>query len=135
MTDLPGLLRCLSQAGVEYILVGGVAATAHGSARPTQYIDVVYRRSPENISRLVSALGDKKPYIRGTPPGLPFRWDARTIERGLDLTLTTELGDIDLLGEITGGGTYEDLMPHCITIKVFGIECLCLGLERLIHVK
>ncbi len=135
MTDFQSLLRCLSEAGVEYILVGGVAATAHGSARLTQDIDVVYRRSPENISRLVSALGDKKPYLRGAPLGLPFRWDARTIHRGLNFTLTTELGGIDLLGEITGGGTYEDLLPHCITIKVFGIECRCLGLERLIHVK
>lgn len=135
MTDLQGLLRCLSEAGVEYILVGGVAATAHGSARLTQDIDVVYRRSRENIARVVAALRDKKPYLRGAPPGLPFRWDERTIQRGLNFTLTTELGGIDLLGEITGGGTYEDLMPHCITIKVFGIECRCLGLERLIHVK
>lgn len=134
-TDLSGLLRCLSEAGVEYLLVGGVAATAHGSARLTQDLDVVYRRSPENLRRLVTALGPHRPYLRGAPPGLPFRWDPETVRRGLNFTLTTEWGAIDLLGEIVGGGTYEDLLPDCVTLKVFGITCQCLGLERLIQVK
>ncbi len=135
MTDFAGLLRCLSEAGVEYILVGGAAATAHGSARLTQDVNVVYRRSPENLRRLVSALAPHAPYLRGAPPGLPFRWDAATLQRGLNFTLTTGLGAIDLLGEITGGGRYEDLVAECITLEVFGIACQCLGLERLIRVK
>lgn len=97
-TDLSGLLRCLSEAGVEYLLVGGVAATAHGSARLTQGLDVVYRRSPENLRRLVTALGPHRPYLRGAPPGLPFRWDPETVRRGLNFTLTTEWSAIDLLG-------------------------------------
>ncbi len=135
MTDFAALLRCLSEAGVEYILVGGAAATAHGSARLTQDLDVVYRRSAENIGRLVSALATRNPYLRGAPPGLPFRWDVGTVQRGLNFTLTTELGAIDLLGEITGGGRYENLLSDCVTIKVFGVACRCLGLERLIQVK
>jgi hypothetical protein len=45
MTDFAGLLRCLAEAGVEYVVVGGAAATAHGSARLTQDLDVVYRRT------------------------------------------------------------------------------------------
>ena len=135
MTDFAALLRCLSEAGVEYVLVGGAAATAHGSARLTEDIDVVYHRSAENVDRLVSALAPQRPYLRGAPPGLPFRWDARTIHRGLNFTLTTDSGDIDLLGEITGGGAYEDLLPHSVMIKVFGVACHCLGLERLIQVK
>lgn len=135
MTDFAALLRCLSEAGVEYILVGGAAATAHGSGRLTEDLDVVYRRSEENMDRLVGALVLHKPYLRGAPPGLPFKWDIRTLQRGLNFTLTTDLGAIDLLGEIVGGGRYEDLLPDCITIKVFGVACLCLGLERLIQVK
>ncbi len=135
MTDFPALLRCLAEAGVEYILVGGAAATAHGSARLTEDLDVVYRRSEDNIRRLASALASHTPYLRGAPPGLPFTWDVRTIQRGLNFTLTTDLGAIDLLGEIVGGGRYEDLLPDCITIKVFDIACHCLGLERLIQVK
>jgi hypothetical protein len=101
----------------------------------TQDLDVVYRRSAENLHRLVAALAPHAPYLRGAPPGLPFRWDSATLQRGLNFTLTTELGAIDLLGEITGGGGYEDLLADCVTLKVFGIACQCLGLERLIRVK
>jgi hypothetical protein len=135
VTDFRGLLRALSDAGLEFILVGGVAATAHGSARLTLDVDVVYRRSSENIARLVSALAPLHPYLRGAPPGLPFRWDQRTVRAGLNFTLTTDLGDLDLLGEIVGGGRFEDLAHACITIAVFGMQCRCLDLDTLIRVK
>jgi len=135
VTDFRGLLRALSGAGVEYVLVGGVAATAHGSSRLTLDVDLVYRRSPDNMERLVDALVPLHPYLRGAPPGLPFRWDARTLRQGLNFTLTTDLGDIDLLGEIVGGGSYENLAARTIVIGVFGIECRCLDLDTLIQVK
>jgi hypothetical protein len=135
VTELGGLLRRLATAGVEFILVGGAAATAHGSARLTQDVDVVYRRSTENIARLVAALRDLHPYLRGAPPGLPFRLDEETLRRGLNFTLATDLGPLDLLGEIVGGGGYEALAPGSITLEAFGVRCRCLSLEQLIAVK
>jgi len=135
MTDFAALLRALAEAKVQFVLVGGAAAIVHGSARQTLDVDVVYGRSEENIRRLVEALRPYKPYLRGAPSGLPFRWDAETVSRGLNFTLTTFLGDIDLLGEIVGGGGYEALAAHSITLRAFGIECLCLDLEHLIRVK
>lgn len=129
MTDFEGILRLLGSAGVEFIVVGGVAATAHGSARYTKDVDVVYRRTRENMDRLAAALQPFQPYLRGAPPGLPFRWDVETIAHGLNFTLITSLGELDLLGEIVGGGTYEELCRHAIALRVFGIECLCLDLE------
>ena len=135
MTDFARLLRCLAEADVEFILVGGAAATAHGAARLTQDVDVVYRRSPENIDRLVAALRDHRPYLRGAPPGLPFRWDVPTIRRGLNFTLTTDLGDLDVLGEIVGGGGYDALLSASDTLEIFGLAVKCLGLRRLIEVK
>ena len=108
MTDFAGIIRCLSDAQVDFILIGGVAATVHGSARLTQDVDVVYARTAENIARLVEALKPRNPYLRGAPLGLPFQWDAVTISNGLNFTLTTTFGDLDLLGEIVGGGRYED---------------------------
>ena len=135
MTDFKALLRALAEGGVEFILIGGAAATVHGSARLTLDVDAVYRRTRENIQRLVIALTPYHPYLRGAPPGLRFRWDAATVERGLNFTLTTSIGDLDLFGEIAGGGSYEDLQPRSITIQVFGIECRCLSLEELISVK
>ncbi|MSV34581.1 MAG: hypothetical protein EXQ47_03150 [Bryobacterales bacterium] len=122
-------------AGVDYILVGGVAAAAHGSVRATQDVDIVYRREPENLKRLVNALGALQPYLRGAPPGLPFRFDTETLAQGLNFTLTTSLGWIALLGEIAGGGKFEDLAPHALTVEVFGVKCLILDLPSLIQTK
>ena len=135
MTDFKALLRLLTDNEVEFIIVGGAAATAHGSARLTFDLDIVYKRSAENITRIVKALTPIKPYLRGAPPGLPFDWSAETIERGLNFTLTTSLGALDLLGEIVGGGGYEQLFETTIPIEIGGVKCLCLSLERLIQVK
>lgn len=135
MTDFKALLQLLAQNAVEFILVGGAAATAHGSARLTRDVDVVYRRTPENIARLAGCLSSHNPQLRGAPPGLPFCLDAATVARGLNFTLTTDLGALDLLGEITGGGTYDDLLPHSITLSLFGVSARCWGLKRLIEVK
>jgi len=118
-----------------FILIGGAAATVHGSSRLTRDVDVVYRRTRENITRLVAALTPYQPYLRGAPPGLPFRWDVATIERGLNFTLTTTIGALDVLGEIVGGGGYDALMSSTSLIRAFDVECRCLNLDRLIEVK
>ena len=135
MTDFAALLQALANGGVEFILVGGLAARAHGSARSTQDVDVVYARSTANLERLHAALAAYKPYPRGAPPGLPFRWDVETLRAGLNFTLTTELGSLDLLGEIAGGGRYENLLPSTINLELFGVQCTCLALDGLIATK
>ncbi len=135
MTRFGELLSVLAGGGVEFILAGGVAAGAHGATRATQDIDIVYSRSPRNLGRIVNALAPLKPYLRGAPPGLPFRLDVETLKRGLNFTLTTSAGWIDLLGEIAGGGTYENLREHSIAIGVFGVECRVLDLATLILTK
>ncbi len=135
MTNFPAMLRALQDAGVEFIVIGGLAATAHGSARSTLDLDVVYSRSSENLERLVAALQPYHPYLRGAPPGLPFRWDAATLKRGLNFTLITDLGALDVLGEVAGGGSYEALSAFCVTLELFGTRCLCVELEKLIELK
>ncbi|HEY3456390.1 MAG TPA: hypothetical protein VGK64_17565 [Bryobacteraceae bacterium] len=135
MTDFEALLAALAEHEVAFILVGGVAAIAHGSARLTQDLDIVYQRSPGNLQRLVATLATHKPYLRGVPKGLPFVWSHATLAGGLNFTLTTSLGDIDLLGEIPGGGRYEDLLPNTIELRIFETRCLCLSLSQLIRAK
>jgi predicted nucleotidyltransferase len=135
MTDFRTLVEVLANAEVEFVIVGGLAATVHGSARLTQDIDVVYARSDTNLERLADSLAPLAPYPRGAPSGLPFEWSVATLRHGLNFTLTTAAGDIDLLGEITGGGDYEDLLSHTLEIELFGHRCLCLDLEWLIRTK
>lgn len=134
-TNFEGLLRLLVQGGVDFILVGGVAAVVHGSARATFDVDVVYSRSADNLGRLAAALAAIRPYLRGAPAGLPFSLDVPTLQRGLNFTLTTSMGDLDLLGEIVGGGRYEALTPFAEAIPVFGFTCHCVGLDKLIDLK
>ena len=112
MIDFAAVLCAFEDVGVESIVVGGLAATIHGSARLTQDVDLVYSREPRNLERLADALRPHSPYLRGAPEGLPFEWSVATITRGLNFTLTTAIGDIDLLGEIPGGGDYQALLPH-----------------------
>ena len=135
MIDFAAVLGAFEDAGVDSILVGGLAATVHGSARLTQDVDFVYSREADNIERLVQALRPHSPYLRGAPTGLPFEWSAATIALGLNFTLTTAIGDIDLLGEISGGGDYQALLPHTITVEIFGYRCRCLDLPSLIKAK
>lgn len=135
MTDFERLLSVLVGGGVEFIVIGGMAATAHGSAQVTVDLDVVYRRSAENMARLAAALAPLDPYLRGAPPGLPFHFDVATIQRGLNFTLTTTAGDLDVLGEATGGGTYDALLPRSEVRQLFGLDVRFVDLETLIHLK
>lgn len=135
MTDFKALIALLADGKVDFIMIGGNAAVVHGSARVTYDVDVVYARNRDNLVRLVSALCPHKPYLRGAPPGLPFRFDVATLEAGLNFTLTTALGDLDLLGEVTGGGRFEDLLPRSIEIDVAGARIHCVDLPTLIRLK
>lgn len=129
------ILPVLSAAGVRFIVVGAGAAIAHGSARATYDVDVVYSRDDDTIRRLAEALRPFRPYPRGAPPGLPFTWDERTVRAGLNFTLTTALGDLDLFGEVIGGGTYGDLLPDTVELDPFGTPCRFVTLEALIRLK
>jgi hypothetical protein len=135
VTDFEGLLRVLHEAGVQFILVGGMAAIAHGAARVTYDLDVVYERSPQNLQRLAAALRPLRPRLRGAPDDVPFLWDEETLSRGSNFTLITSMGDLDILGYITGGGEYHELVTHTIAIEIEGVPCLCLNLDTLIQVK
>ncbi len=135
MLNFQKILKTLVDHKVNFIIIGGVAAVAHGSSRLTQDIDVVYERSDENIRRLVASLKEFRPYLRGAPPNLPFQWGEETLKYGLNFTLVTTLGAIDLLGELTGGGKYTHLIEHTVLLQIFGVQCRCINLEKLIEVK
>ena len=129
------VLTLLAGAGVEFVLVGGLAGTAHGAARATFDVDIVYARNPRNLQRLVEALAPHRPALRGAPAGLPFRLDIESLRNGLNFTLAMDLGALDLLGEIAGGGNYEALLPDTVELDLFGNVIRCLTLQKLIEVK
>ena len=135
MTDFEALIRRLGAADIRFVLIGGFAGTVLGSPRTTVDLDIVYARDEENLARLATALQPLEPRLRGAPPGLPFVLDAETLTRGLNFTLTTRLGDLDLLGEVAGGGGYGDLLPHTRRLRVFDTEVAVVTLPQLIRLK
>ncbi len=125
----------LAQFEVLFILIDGGAAVAQGLARATYDVDVIYSRDTENLQRLSAALKDLNPYYRGAPPGLPFILDPPTLLAGLNFTLTSDWGDIDLLGEVAGNGTYETLCRHTDQIELYGHQIHVVTLPKLIELK
>jgi hypothetical protein len=75
------------------------------------------------------------PYLRGAPPGLPFRLDVPTLQAGLNFTLSTDLGDLDLLGEVSGVGDYQKSLAQSQEITMFGMQIRVLSLDGLIAAK
>jgi len=131
VTDFRRLLEALDAAQVEFVIVGGVALIAHGFTRLTEDLDICYERSPENLERLARALAPLHPTLRGAPPGLPFTLDARTLRAGLNFTLESEAGDIDLLGELTGVGMYRQVAAGALLLEIYGRRVQVMALEKL----
>ncbi|HKW34999.1 MAG TPA: hypothetical protein VJN92_18455 [Candidatus Acidoferrum sp.] len=128
-------INVLNQLEVEYIVIGGVALVAHGSAKATFDLDVCYKRSKDNIEKLCRALQPFHPRLRGAPLDLPFRFDPKTVTAGLNFTLATDLGDFDLLGEVAGLGLYDAVYKSSQIKKVENIGCRVLSLDGLYRAK
>ncbi|MCG5051527.1 MAG: hypothetical protein KA712_01075 [Myxococcales bacterium] len=135
MTNFAELFRRLAEEHAEFVVVGGLAVISHGHVRATLDLDVCYARTPENVERLVRALGPLNPKLRGAPPELPFYWDTKTLRNGLNFTLTTSAGDIDLLGEVTGLGGYGDIALRADLVDLYGAQVRILSLSDLIRSK
>jgi hypothetical protein len=129
------LLALFSDANVEIVVIGGVAMNAQGSAYVTFDLDVCYKHTKENIARMCDALAPHQPRLRGAPENLPFRLDADTVKRGLNFTLITSLGDLDLLGEVTGIGSYDAVLQTSELREIDGKEYPVLSLTGLIQSK
>jgi hypothetical protein len=128
-------LQVLCDGSVDFIVIGGLAATFHGSARVTYDLDICYQRSPANLRRLAKALAPFHPRPRAFPADLPFVWDEVTLRNGTTFTLHTGIGEIDLLAEVTGLGTYEDVKEHSVSVQAFAREMLTVDLPGLIMAK
>jgi hypothetical protein len=129
--DFRTLVETLTDARVEFVVIGGVAMVLHGAPRTTGDLDVCYARGDENLTRLAHALVPLAPYLRGVPPGLPFRLDEKTLRAGLNFTLTTKAGDLDLLGEVTGVGGFVELSADAVRTQLYDREVLVISLDRL----
>ena len=130
-----GMLAALVKRKIRFVLVGGVAAAVHGSARFTNDLDICYDTASDNVDRLVALLRDWNACLRGVEPGLPFILDARTFRTTPLLTLTTTMGAIDLLEQVPGVGDYRAACAKSEAVRLGKIEFRSLTLEALIASK
>jgi hypothetical protein len=135
LLDIPGLIRRLEEHQVQYVIIGGLAMIAQGSAYITGDFDICYSRSAANVAAVSDAFAGLHPSLRGAPPGLPFRFDAATILAGLNFTLTTDLGDVDLLGEVSGIGDYDKVLAQSEQKTISDLTVRVLTLDGLIAAK
>ena len=133
--EVESLLKELHRLEVEFIIIGGMAAVAHGSAYLTLDLDLCYSRKKENLQKLAEALTSFHPRLRGAPPDLPFCLDAAALRSGLNFTLTTNVGDLDILGEVSGLGGYSEALSFSEEVELYGMRCRVLTLEGLIKTK
>jgi len=133
--DFLAILRTLEAGGVRFVLIGGLAMIALGSNHVTQDVDIVYARDPENIAALVAALKPQHPRLRGVPEDLPFIFDVRTFQNMFNITLITDAGSLDLLGEAPGAGPFEGLWERAVIVELGEMPVHVASVDDLIAMK
>ncbi|HLK89251.1 MAG TPA: hypothetical protein VKZ18_05130 [Polyangia bacterium] len=133
-SDLTTLLGRLAATGADFVLVGGLAAVAQGATLTTQDIDIVHRRTPENVDKLLAFLSAINATYRERPEAAILPSRGALLGAGHNL-LMTDLGPLDLLGAIEGGRDYDQLLGHAITVQVGDHPVHVLGIETLAELK
>ena len=133
--DPEPILEVLVRHRVDFVVVGGLAGIAHGSAYNTEDVDVAYDRSRENIHRLAEALRELGATLRGAPPDLPFQLDAETLDAGMNFTFDTRYGPLDILGEPAGAPRYGELHAAGSSESLWGVVVRVSSLDHLVAMK
>lgn len=128
-------LATLARHEVRFVVVGGVAAAAHGSPSLTGDLDICYARAPEDLERLAEALRTLHARLRGADADVPFVLDARTLAAGDHFTFATDAGDLDCLGIPAGTKGYEELVANAVEVDLDGVHVHMAAIGDLIRMK
>jgi predicted nucleotidyltransferase len=140
MTEPPELraddiLRRLTARGVDFVVIGGIAAVLHGSAQATFDLDICYAIDPGNLAALGEALVELNAQLKDVDGQVRFVPDARTLKRVEVLTMTTELGELDVLARPSGSPGYEALRRNADRFDLDGFSVLVASIDDLIAMK
>jgi hypothetical protein len=113
-------VQALVDAEAEFVIIGGWSAILHGSRFMTDDLDICFSRERENLRCVAQALAPHRPRLRDAPEGLPCVWDEITLRNGTIFTLDTDLGGIDLLAEVSGLGTFDEVRAASVAVEAFG---------------
>lgn len=135
--NLAALLAALDRHRVVYVLIGGMAAVAHGSPFPTEDVDITPATGKDNLARLSSALEelDARVRVEGVPDGLPFAHDAGSLAAVQTWNLTTRFGDLDLSFVPDGTTGYDDLRRDAEETDLLGVAVAVASLADVVRSK
>ena len=130
------VLETLVAHDVDFVLIGGLAGVARGSAYPTYDVDLAYARDEDNLERLAAALRELGATLRGAPGDIPFLLDAETIAKGAHFTFDTPFGGVDILSDPDGAPPYDRLVAAAgEPAPVEGVLIRVASLDHLIAMK
>ena len=132
--DLGALIEGLTSAGVEFIIVGGLAAVVQGAPVTTMDVDIVHKQSDENIARLFKFLQSVETVYR-RPDDKLIEPDKNDFTGKGHVLLDTRLGPLDVLSVIEEGNGYEELLSHTAEVEFKGRLVRVLSLEKMIDLK
>ncbi len=132
--DLEKLIENLNKLNIKYILIGGMAAIAHGAPVFTFDLDIVHERSDDNLEKIKELLISLDARQR-RPDDLKLKPDFDALKGSGHMLLSTQFGPMDILGAIEKGLGYDELINHVIEIEFHGFKVHVLDLETLIELK
>ena len=133
--EFVNVLAALHSAGARYVLIGGLAMVSHGSAYITQDIDIFFARDQENREAVVRALSPYHPHLRGAPEDIPFFFDARALRDIMALTLTTDMGAVDIMSEVAGAESFDAVWQRSVEMEIADVPVHVCSLDDLIAMK
>jgi predicted nucleotidyltransferase len=131
------ILAALERHDVRYVLIGGLAANAHGVRRTTRDVDVIVERSRDNLGRLADAARE----LEVGSPVIDSRLreidplDVDDLANAANVSLDTREGELDVMNEAKGAPPFERLASRAVTVEVFGTRVRVAGLDDLIALK
>jgi len=120
---------------VEFVLIGGLAVAAHGFVRATEDVDVVPAPERENLDRLLNRLIREDARLSLAPDRVPAADERRALYSGRNLSVSTRLGDVDIVQRLPGVPSYPDLAQRAARITPFGLDVRVASREDLIAMK
>ena len=135
MSELTQITKRLADFDVAFVIAGGLATILHGSALMTRDVDVACEMTPENLLRVWQALDGLNPVHRMSSARPPFTREQATGIQWKNLYLSTDMGQLDLLGEITGIGDYNSCKANSEKIVMDSNIIQVLTIDALISAK
>lgn len=135
LPDLRGLLDTLVGARVEFVLIGGLAVAVHGFVRTTEDVDLVPDPDPWNLDQLVNALLEQNARLTLAPDRAPGPDERSALYRGQNLSLSTRLGDVDIVQRLPGVPPYAELASRAVAVAPFGLAVQVASRADLVAMK